>query len=141
LAFHPGDPYRALLATAGGDAVVLGALTKAKIFDGSVQTESGKSTDWLEHVAKAGNLVRSKQYQAAATEQVTTIQADDSPEAGFVMGNLLSMVERWQEAAQVYAEVLRQDPDFTEAHKKLGFAMYRLGNPEGMLREAKSALQ
>jgi tetratricopeptide (TPR) repeat protein len=140
LAFHAGDPYRSLIATAGGDAVVLEALTKAKIFVGSGQTESGKSTDWLEHLAKAGKLVRGKQIEEAATELDAAIHADNAPEAGFVMGNLLSQQGQWREAAQVYAEVLRQDPDFTVAHAKLSYALHRLDDPEGALREAKSAL-
>ena len=42
-------------------------------------------------------------------------------------------------AASVYEQVLKQEPDFPETHTKLGYLMYRLGNPEEGLREARVA--
>ena len=56
------------------------------------------------------------------------------------MGELLRRQERWAESVAVYTEVLRQDPDFPEAHTKLSYLMYRLGDPEQALREARIAL-
>ena len=140
LAFRPNDPYRSLIATAGSDAVVVEALKKAKVIDGSGQTQIDKSNEYLEHIANAGKLVRGKQYEQAAKELAAAVQTDNAPEAGYVMGGLLSSQERWRDAAVVYLEVLRQDPDFTEAHTKLSYALHQLNDPEDSLREAKSAL-
>jgi len=119
---------------------VLGALTRAKTFAASGSTEASSSNEYLEHLANAGKLVRGKQYEEAAKELDAAIQAGNAPEAGFVMGGLLSSQERWQEAAVVYSELLHQDPDFTAAHTKLSYALHRLADPEEALREAKSAL-
>jgi len=42
--------------------------------------------------------------------------------------------------AEVYAEVLRQDPDFPMCHTKVSYVLYRLGASEDALYEAKTAL-
>ncbi len=56
------------------------------------------------------------------------------------MGEVLRRKEEFQRAAQVYAEVLRQDPDFPQVHTKVSYVLYRLGDPEDALHEAKTAL-
>jgi tetratricopeptide (TPR) repeat protein len=43
-------------------------------------------------------------------------------------------------AVSVYEKILQENPEFPEAHTKLSYLMYRLGDPEKGLREAKSAL-
>src|SRR6266436_1382519 len=139
LVFRSSDSYREQIVTAGADTTVLTALKNAKI--SSSADASGDTQDQsLQHLAVAGNSIKRKQYTGAATELVASLQADNSPEAGFVMGWLLYQQERWTEASQMYAEVLRQDPEFIAAHTKLSYVLHHLDNPDEALREAKTAL-
>src|SRR6266852_1937569 len=140
LAFRPTDQYRALLTTAGGDVLVLTALKNAKISDRAERTEANGTGELLQHLATAGKLIRSKQYQEATEELNGALRSNGGSETGFVMGELLREQERWPEASAIYREVLRQTPDFTEAHTKLSFVLYSSGDQEEALREAKSAL-
>jgi tetratricopeptide (TPR) repeat protein len=141
LAFHPSDPYRSLVYEAGGDARVLAALGNAKIIEGGMGPDSDAVAQLLRHLSTAGKLIRTKQYDEATKELTAALQSGGGPEAGFVMGKLLHNQEQWPQAALIYGEVLHQDPEFTEAHIKLSYILYRLGDPEGALREAKSALE
>ena len=84
--------------------------------------------------------MRNKDHRAAAQEVEAALQTGNRPEPGFVMGELLRQQERWPEASKIYTEALRQDPGFTEAHTKLSFVLYSLGDADGALREARSAL-
>jgi hypothetical protein len=131
LPFRPDDQYQSLTPTAGGDALVLATLENTKIGDLVKRTKTEGADQSLQHLAMAGKFMRSKQYREAATELVDTLQIDTTPEAGFVMGGLLYQQERRLGASRVYAEVLRQDIDFTEAHTKLGYVLLRLDDPVG----------
>ena len=82
-----------------------------------------------------------KKYDAAAVELNQAL--DNGPETsavGFAMGEVLRATQRYSEAVAVFAEVLKQDPDFPEAHTKLSFNLYRTAEPEEALREAKLAI-
>jgi tetratricopeptide (TPR) repeat protein len=140
LAFRPSDQYRALLTEAGGDTRVLAALRNAKTIGGAANDGNDTSGQLLQHLSTAGMLIRKKQYEEAAKELTAALQSEGGPEAGYVMGELLHGQQRWPEAAAVYAEVLRQSPDFTEAHTMLSNILHHLGDAEGALREAKLAL-
>jgi len=56
------------------------------------------------------------------------------------MGELLHRQEQWARAAEVYSEVLRTEPEFPEAHTKLSFTLYKLGDSDRALHEARTAL-
>jgi tetratricopeptide (TPR) repeat protein len=140
LAFQATDTYRFQLATAGADARVLAALGKATISSSNEAADDKDSAELLQHLSAAGKLMRFKQYQEAAEQLNGALQANGSAEAGFVMGELLKVQEQWPMAASVYQQVLKQNPGFPEAHTKLSYVMYRLGDPEEGLREAKTAL-
>src|SRR5260370_41961071 len=68
LAFRPTDQYRSLITTAGGDALVLSALKNPKISDRAERTEANGTGELLQHLATAGRLIRSNQYQGATEE-------------------------------------------------------------------------
>ncbi len=123
LAFRLGDQYRSLLTTAGGDALVLAALKNAKISDRAERPEANRTGELLQHLATAGKLIRSKQYQEATEELNGALRSNGGSETGFVMGELLREQERWPEASAIYREVLRQSPEFPEAHTKLSFIL------------------
>src|ERR1700676_5382847 len=63
LAFRPGDQYRSQLAAAGGDAAVLAALKSGRIGDSVNHTEKDDVSPFVKHLASAGKLLRSKDYQ------------------------------------------------------------------------------
>jgi len=140
LAFRPDDTYRFQLTTAGADAHVLTALSKAKTSVPSGSAEKKSSSELLQHLAMAGELMRNKQFEEAAGELNGALQSNGGLEAGFVMGELLRRQEKWPTAAAIYGKVLQENSDFPEAHTKLSFLLYRLGDPEESLREAKAAL-
>ena len=128
------------MSKAGADATILTALDSAKVVV-AASAKGAANQDVLEHIANAGKLMQDNNYPDAARELNTVLAASSaSPEAGFVMGQLLRKEERWPEAAAVLNEVLQQDPTFPEAHTKLSFVYYRLDQQEDGLREAKAAL-
>jgi tetratricopeptide (TPR) repeat protein len=137
LAFHPLDVYRGQLTTAGADARVLTALNKAKVIVITGNAEKHSSSAFLDHLAAAGNLIRAKQYQQASQELDSAQKSGGGPEASFVMGELFREQEEWAKAASAYEEVLQENPNFTEAHTKLSYLIYRLGDPEEALRQPK----
>ena len=140
LAFRPNDQYRSLLTEAGGDARVLKTLRNAGASEVPANEGIEQTGQLLMHLSAAGKFLRNKQYEEAGKDLTAALQSGGGPETGFVMGELLCDQEQWGEAAVIYEEVLRQSPEFTEAHTKLSYILHHLGDPEGALREAKSAL-
>ncbi len=140
LAFRPDDAYRSLLKTAGADPRILTALDAATVTtEAKPEEQSGK--DVLQHLSNAGNLLNAKRYDEAANELKTVFTASFArAESGFVMGELLRRQEEWAEAATIYAAVLRENPNFPEAHTKLSYIQYRLGDTQDALIEAKAAM-
>lgn len=140
LAFRPNDQYRSLLTEAGGDERVLKVLANASTSGAPAYEGMEESGRLLTQLSAAGKFRRNKQYEEAGKALTAALQSGGGPETGFVMGELLRDQEQWKEAALIYAEVLRQSPEFTEAHTKLSYILHNLGDSEGALREAKSAL-
>jgi tetratricopeptide (TPR) repeat protein len=140
LAFVPDESYKALLKSAGADAQVLAALNTAKT-SSPEKADSTSGTELLQHLSRAGNLINAGQLDAAANELAASL--DDvagKPEVGFVMGMILIKRQQWEEAGQVYSEILRRDPDFPEVHVRLSLTYYQSGDSQNALREAKAAL-
>lgn len=130
LAFPLNDAYRSQLTAAGADAHVLAALGKAKTAGPSANGATASSPELLQHLSAAGKFIRAEQYDKAAQELDNALKSGDGPGAGLVMGELLKVQEQWPMAASVYEKVLQENPDFPEAHTKLSYLMYRLGNQE-----------
>jgi tetratricopeptide (TPR) repeat protein len=139
VAFHVDDSFRTQLTTAGATPLVLSALDAAK--SSNATSDDRPDPALLQHITAAAKLMKDKRYQEAADELTATLKGNfEKFESGFVMGHLLVEQENWGQAAAVYAEVLRQDSDFPEAHTKLSFVLYKSGAAEEALREAKAAL-
>ena len=141
VSFQPDFAFRTQLETVGADPRILAALDAARVVvpDGAKQAPTKEE---LEHIFNAAKLIQSKKFPEGATELTAVLKAAfEGAESGFVMGQMLRLQERWTEAAAVYAEVLRQDPNFPEAHTKLSYIWHRLEDEEAALREAKAALQ
>src|ERR1700739_979404 len=143
LAFRPTDRFHSQLDAAGADPRILAMLGKASISSsiGTGTADTTESAELLQHLSAAGKLIRAKQYPEATKELDSALQAGGGPETGFVMGELLKVQEQWTMAGSVYEQMLKQDPDFPEVHTKLSYLMYRLGESEDGLREAKAALE
>ena len=138
LNFHPDDDYVAQLEQAGADVTVLSAVHGAKIF---AAVDARPEKELLKQLASAGLLIKDKHYYEAATELSKALKASFAgPETGFVMGELLRRQNEFAQAAAVYAEVHRQNPEFPELHTKVSYILYRLGDSENALSEAKAAL-
>jgi tetratricopeptide (TPR) repeat protein len=139
IAFRPDDTYRTLLKNAGADARILQALDSAKAAIAGRSVAGNQ--DLLRHLSDAGKQIRAKEYPDAARELSAVLQASfRSPEAGFVMGEVLRETQQWEQAESVYDAVLQQWPDFPEAHTKLSYILFHVGDQEGALRQAKTAL-
>jgi tetratricopeptide (TPR) repeat protein len=139
LAFRPDDHYRALLKAAGADAKILSALSSAKVL--VEQAPDAEAKDLLPHLATAGKLINEKQYDQAARELSDALTiSPQSPETGFVMGQLLRLVEQFDQSAAIYTQVLHEAPDFPEVHTKLSYILHRMEDSQGSLTEAKAAL-
>jgi len=140
LAFRIDDSFRAQLTTIGTTPSILAALAAARP-PAAQAVQDKPDPALLERMTTAAKLMKDKHYDEAADELTATLRGNfEKFEVGFVMGELLRQQENWGKAAAIYAEVLRQDPDFPEAHTKLSYVLYRDGNGEEALREAKTAL-
>jgi tetratricopeptide (TPR) repeat protein len=85
--------------------------------------------------------MRNERYDEAGVELSLALESSFAgPETGFVMGEVLRRKEEFRQSAQVYAEVLHQDPDFPQVHTKVSYVLYRLADPEDAMHEAKLAL-
>jgi tetratricopeptide (TPR) repeat protein len=140
IAFRMDDSFRSQLTTAGATPSILAALAAAKP-PAKEAAEEKPDPALLQQIATAAKLMRDKKYDEAADELTASLKGNfEKFEIGFVMGELLRQQENWGQAAAVYAEVLRQDPGFPEAHTKLSYILYRSGDGEEALHEAKAAL-
>jgi tetratricopeptide (TPR) repeat protein len=140
LAFRPDDAYRTLLKTAGADAKILSALSSAKVSVERVPDTEAK--DLLQHLATAGKLMNEKRYDQTARELSDALTGSpQSPEAAFVMGQLLRLAEHFEQSAAIYEQVLHEAPDFPEVHTKLSYILHRMEDSQGSLTEARAALK
>jgi tetratricopeptide (TPR) repeat protein len=140
LAFRPDDDYSSLLTTAGADPTVISALNGAKATrDQTAEAESGK--EFLQDLAQAGADLKAKRYNDAGQQVMAALKTSFNRVAcGFVMGEVLSQENSWDQAQTIYEQILQEDANFPEAHAKFSFILYRQGDGEGALREAKAAL-
>jgi tetratricopeptide (TPR) repeat protein len=142
LAFKPSKSFRELLAEAGADAKVLEAYDKAA----PGATADSTPPELLKHLAKAGQLMRSRDYDGAASELTGALQSGGDTAAAFEMGAALTAKAQYEMAARVYAEILDRNPNFPEAHTKLSFVLHKCDNCRNdenrgeSLRQAKAAL-
>ncbi len=138
LNFQPDAEFLAQLTKAGADATVITAVKAAKV---TVAADSVPDKELLTQIANAAVLMKDKRYDEAAAELSQALKASFAgPETGFVMGELLRQKGDIEKAAEVYGEVLRQDGNFPEAHTKASYILYRLGDSDDALNEAKAAL-
>jgi tetratricopeptide (TPR) repeat protein len=142
LEFTPDASYRSLLKTAGADPKVLAAMDAAKVVSGG-KPESPAYAVLLRHLSRAGNMIRASHFDEAAAELTASLAPDmgtEKPAIGFVMGMVLIGQQRWEQAGQVYEEILRLDPGFQEVHSRLTLTCLNSGDPAEALRQAKAAL-
>ena len=139
--FASDAAFRAQLEAVGADPRILAALDSAKVL-APEGAKRAPNQEELEHIVNAAKLIQNKKFPEGAAELTAVLKASfESPESGFVMGQMLRLQGRWPEAMAVYTEVLRQDPNFPEAHTKLSFIWHSLDEQEAALREAKAALK
>ncbi|HXU50239.1 MAG TPA: tetratricopeptide repeat protein [Candidatus Binatia bacterium] len=140
LAFRPDDQYRAELTTLGADASITSALNAATIAS-QAQPIDAAQRDVLQHYVTAAQKIKSKNYDAAASEMAAVARStiDDAGPA-FVMGEVFRLQERFLESANVYEGVLKIDPEFPEADAKLAFISYKLDDGDSAFKQATAAL-
>jgi tetratricopeptide (TPR) repeat protein len=135
--FHMDPEFERQLTRAGAEPAVLTALRQAKVPARPLSPDK----DLVEQIASAATLMSGKDYRAAA--EVLGKAYNDSfaaPEVSFVMAELLRETQQWGQAARVYSELLKSNPEFPQVHTKLSFVLYRLGATETALTEARVAL-
>ena len=140
LDFTPDETFRAHLKSIDADTAIFAVLKTAR--RSPIGTQSEKSHQvFLQHLASAARLINVQEYGDAAAELNAAIDGTaDSPSVGFIVGELLCAEERYSESVAVYAEVLKQNPNFPEAHTKLSYVLYRTSEFEDALHEAKLAI-
>jgi tetratricopeptide (TPR) repeat protein len=140
LSFTPSDEYRAQLTEAGATEEVLRSVSQAKVRAGEEEETTKERQSWP-HLAAAGKLIRAEKYDEAVTELNEALGGRGPKLAsGFVMGEALRRQQEWTKAAEVYAEIIKEDENFPEAQTKLSYVLYRTGDAEESLRVAKAAL-
>ena len=136
--FHPDEEFLALMTKAGADARVITALKAAKVSgDAAVKPDM----ELLGKLSAAAVLIKEKEYDDASTRLSDALDMSFARmETGFVMAELLRQRVQFSTAASVYAQILRTQPDFPELHNKASYVLYRLGDDESALNEAKAAM-
>jgi tetratricopeptide (TPR) repeat protein len=138
LNFHPDDEFLGLMTKAGADAGVIGALKAARVNE---EGAPKPDVELLRKLSDAAVLMKRKQYDDAAAKLSEALDASFARmETGFVMAELLQQRVQFARSVAVYAEILEKEPNFPELHDKAGYALYRLGDDESALNEAKAAL-
>jgi len=139
LRFVPDAAYNAFLKSAGADAKVFAAISAAK--SSGSDTLDSSDAQLLQHLSHAGNLIASRKFDDATDELAGALSNNShKSEIGFLMGHILYLQDRYPEAAQVYLQILSDDPEFPEVHTKLSLVYARGGEPDEALRQAKVAL-
>lgn len=139
LSFHPADNFLALMKQAGADDSVLQALKTAKVNGAS---EVKPDPDTLEQLSEAAAYMKAKKLADASKVLSETLDRSFARmEAGYVMAELLRQREEFSTALSVYEEILTAQPDFPEVHVKASYLLYRVGDTNDALNEAKAALQ
>jgi tetratricopeptide (TPR) repeat protein len=140
IAFRPDDGYRSQLRTMGADASILAALDAAKIEAGAEAI--GKSDrEAVQHYVNAVQAIKNKDYDGAGNQLTTILKTSfDDADAGFAMGEVLRLQGHFTEAAVLYEGLLKVDPNFPEANTKLAYIVYRLGDGNEALKQARAAL-
>ncbi len=138
LRFHADDNFVSLMTKAGADSGVIEALKRAKV---SEEGAAKPDYDLLRKLSEAAVFMKDKKYGEAGSKLSDALDASFARmETGFVMAELLRQQNGFEKAAAVYEEILQKEPDFPEVHNKASYVLYRLGDDEDALREAKAAM-
>jgi hypothetical protein len=122
IAFTPDNNYMSVLKGAGADPKILTALPIAKT-TGEEQPGGAAESALFLHLSAAGKMIRAGQLDEATNELTTALTGNTGrSEAGFVMGLILLLQRRFAEAAELYSEILAQDPNFPQVHTRLSAA-------------------
>jgi len=137
LGFRPDDEFLTLMKNAGADATVISALKAAKVSDSGTKPDM----ELLRSLSEAAVLMKSRKYGEAATKLSDTLDTSFARiETGFVMAELLKERVQFEASVGVYAEIMQKEPDFPELHDKASYVLYRSGDDESALNEAKAAI-
>jgi tetratricopeptide (TPR) repeat protein len=140
ISFTSDSNYMSLLKAAGADPKILAALPTAKTTR-EEQPDPAAESALFQLLTAAGKMIRAGQLDEATSELTTALTGStERSEAGFVMGLILLRQRRFAEAAELYSEILGQDPNFPQVHTRLSAAYYNGGDIEDALREAKAAI-
>lgn len=139
LKFIPDEQLLASLKRAGASPALL---TAVRATAPSAGAKGAIDHDLFNGLLQASDLMRRQEYdkaEAQLTQALTSSFA--APETAFVMAEVLRQQESFGQAASVYGEMLRQWPDFPEVHTKASYVLYRMGDSEDALSEARVALK
>jgi len=136
--FHPDEEFLGLMTKAGADLRVITALKAAKVSgDAAVKPDM----ELMRKLSTAAVLMKDRKYDDASTQLSDALDMSFARmETGFVMADLLRQRVQFGPSAAVYAQILRMQPDFPELHDKASYVLYRLGDDESALNEAKVAI-
>lgn len=138
--FTPDENFKSLLKNAGADRKVLSALNTAKIVPAG-KTEEPEDPTFLQRLSNAGKFYAAKQLEDVTSELTHTFTTEsEKSAAGFVIGMILIDQGRLDAAHDVYSQVLRQNPNFPQAHLRLSLIYENSDNPQQALGEAKAAV-
>lgn len=85
--------------------------------------------------------MKAQRYDEGMAQLSQAVKASFAgPVTGFVVAELLRSRGDFAHAAEVMAEVLRESPNFPEAHTKASYILYRIGNSEAAFNEAGTEL-
>ncbi len=142
--FEPTDDYLQEARLAGGEDELISALKSAKVtkpehVDPALQA---RQTEVRQHVARAGEFYRGKQYADAEAEFRAALRlAPEDAELHFDLGATLGNKGDWDGEITEERAALRLNPDNDMAHNNLGIALGNKGDRDGEIAEEREALR
>src|SRR5256886_3761014 len=92
-------------------------------------------------LAQAGELVREKHYDDAATTLDPLIASDPhNPALHFLMGYIRQQQENWDRAFDEYSTSRDELPGSSDTHSRLAYVFYRYDDADKAVAEARTAL-
>ncbi len=135
IGFFPNEATIKLLIRAGAEPVFIRSLRATR------STPKASASACPAKLAQAGELVREKHYDDAATTLDPLIASDPhNPALHFLMGYIRQQQENWDRAFDEYSTSRDELPGSSDTHSRLAYVFYRYDDADKAVAEARTAL-
>jgi tetratricopeptide (TPR) repeat protein len=142
--FEPTDDYLQEVRLAGGEDELISALKSAKVTKPATiePTAEARQAEVRQHMARGAELGEKKEYAQAEQEfRAASLLDSQNADVYVSLAYILSMQEKWDDAAAAAREAIHLDPNNDDAHVNLGTALATEGDWDDAIIEEREALR